>query len=882
MENYQDIKPPHWPLWLLKFFIHQDYIEEIAGDLEELFFENLSNYSKSKARWIYTKEVLKLYKPMLVKSLEGTYKMNNYGIFKNYLKVASRNIKANKLHSAIKIVGLTIALITSMAIYQHIAFEKSFDLFHPSVENLYRVEMDRYHAGVLQGQKSTSYSAFGPDAKQDIPGIESFARIRIRNSSIVVKKGALKKTFSIKKPAFVDPSFLKLFQFGSLDETLLEDPKSIILTESTAKKYFGDIDPEGETVLFMHGRYELPLIVKAVIPDVQPNSHVQFEALVPYQAIFPKGDFATHSWEWSGVTTYLKLRADINPVELESAFPAFVKKYKGDKMKERDMDYRFSLRPVRDIHLQGHLDGELEANGNEQSLYFLSIAVLLILAISWLNNVNLTSAQNTTRSKEMSVRRVLGAHKKQIFSQLFVESLITHGVAMFLAITIIFSVQAPLENWLNINLSLGIFYNSTFWLIAIGYVIFGSAFVSMDFNMIFRNLNQTETSVVPDSRAGIFFRKFGVAFQFGISLILIVITWAVNSQLEYIQSYNLGLDKEHTIVIEKPRLAREDRQGDPAIAFQTNLNNLPWVESFSSSYHVPGDMLGWSGGIRQKNQSKDYGRDVFSTRVSDDYIKTLGLNLIAGKQFKDISCKEHRHIIVNRKAATLLGFDNPESAINATLINSVNQEHRIVGVIEDFHFSSLRDTIEPMMFTKNSRLLDQLFVKIGSGDLFNQINEIEKTWNNAYPNVPFNFSFLNDHIDRQYQADTEFRVLFTVFSSVGTCLALMGILGLSSFYASRRTKEIGIRKVLGASLSKIIWLLSARFFVLIIIGSIVAVPISYYLISTWLQDFAYQVGIGWWWFAGSFLLILFLAWTILSFQTLKTARVNPADCLKDE
>ncbi|WP_420581069.1 FtsX-like permease family protein [Reichenbachiella sp.] len=881
MKNRQQ-SPPTWPLQILKLLIHQHYLEEIEGDLEEIYQNNLEKHATLKANWLYTLEVIRLLRPLLLKSLEGTYRLNNYGIIKNYIKVACRNLQANKFQNAIKIVGITIALSTSMAIYQYITFERSFDNFHSNVEQLYRVDVDRIHSGVIQSQKATSYSAFGPDAQQDIVGIEEFTRIRIRASSVVVGKDSSLMTYSIQKPAFVDPSFLSMFDFGLKDPSMLENPNSIILTETISRKYFGNQNPLGQIVTFIHGRYELPLEVKAIIPDVKPNTHIQFEALIPYHAFFPETDWISHSWDWSGVTTYLKLSTDVSPNKVASSFPNLVRKFKGDKMKERDMDYQFSLRPVKEIHLNSQLDGELEPNGNELSLYFLGIAALLILTLSWLNNVNLTTAHNATRSKEMSVRRVLGAQKSQIFMQLFMESLITHGIAVVLAFAVIFTSTDLIEAWLDISLNVDTHLQFEFWGLFILYIVLGSLLVSFDYRTIFNSIRTKRTSQALSAKSSGSFRKLAVVFQFGILLALIIMTWAVTAQLTYIQNYNLGLDKEKVIVIEKPRLSRNERQLSPTSAFQTQLENLHWVKSYTSSFQIPGSELGWSGGIRQTTQPKELGQDLYATAVSDHYIRTLGLKLVAGSSFEDISCEEHSHVILNETATKLLGFDKPEDAVLANLINSTDRKQKVIGVVEDFHYSSLRDQVEPLMLAHLSRPLDYIFVNLGDGDLYNQIEQVELAWKEAYANTPFDFFFLDDHINQQYKADIEFKKLFTAFSSIASLLATMGILGLSSFYAARRIKEIGIRKVLGANIASIIWLLSGRFMILIVVGSFIAAPTSYYLISIWLQSFAYQIEITWVWFAGSFLLVVLISWSVLCLQTLKTANINPVECLKDE
>ncbi|MDW3210443.1 MAG: ABC transporter permease [Reichenbachiella sp.] len=881
MKNKHHPSPPGWPLQILKLLIHPNYIEEIEGDLEELYQYNLERHSTRKANRLFTKEVIKLLRPLLLKSLEGTYRMNNYGIIKNYFKIAIRSLRANKFQNALKILGITIALSASITIYQYINFESSFDKFHTDIEHLYRVDVDRIHNGVLQSQKATSYSAFGPDAQEDISGIEKFTRVRIRTSSVVVSKDSTKSTYSIQKPAFVDPSFLNMFDFGLKDSSILQEPNSIILTESTSSKYFGDQNPLGQVITVIHGRYELPMEVKAIIPDVKLNSHIQFEALIPYQAFFPEGDWVSHSWDWSGVTTYLKLREGVSPDQIESSFPQLVRKYKGEKMEERNMDYQFSLRPVEEIHLYGHLDGELEANGNDQALYFLGIAALLILAISWLNNVNLTTAHNSTRSKEMSVRRVLGARNTQVFTQLFMESLLTHGIAVFLAVAVIFASTDQIEGWLEISLNISTLFQWHFWMIAMLYVILGSLFVSFDYKLIF-NQFQHKHSIQPlNTNSSISIRKAGVAFQFGILLVLIIITWAVDAQLTYIQNYNLGLDKEKVIVIEKPRLSRKEGRKS-ANAFLGKLENLSWVKSHTSSFQIPGSELGWTDGVRQTTQPKELGQDLYVSAVNDNYIKTLGLKLKAGSTFEDIACQEHSHVILNETATRLLGFDKPEDALLSDLINSTDRKQRVIGVIEDFHYSSLRENVEPLMLAHLSRSLDYIFVKLGEGDRYNQIDQLETTWKESYANTTFDFFFLDDQINQQYKADIEFKKLFTAFSSIASSLALMGILGLSSFYAARRIKEIGIRKVLGANLTSIIWLLSRQFMLLIVIGSALAIPTSYYLISIWFQSFAYQIEIAWVWFMISFLLVISVSWIILSLQTLKAASVNPVECLKDE
>lgn len=869
--------PPKWPLRLLRFILKKEYIEEVEGDLEELYHENLALHSRIKARKIYVLEVLRLLRPILTRNLEGTYRLNGYGAMKHYAITAFRSLKTNRGHSYINIMGLSIGLATSIFICQYVLFELSYDDFHEHKSRLYRVEMDRIHNDVLEHRKAASYSAFGPDAKAAIPGIENFARLRIRSGTAMVGKGENQEAFKLKKPAFVDPEFIELFSFGKLEPTLLDNPNSIVLTESTAQKFFGEENAMGEMIFFKHGRSEASLKVVGVIPDVPQNAHIQFEALIPFDAIYPPKDWVSNSWEWAGVITYFLLDHGVDPEIVVSQFPALVEKHKGEKLRARNMKREFSLRPIEDIHLYAALEGELEANGSIQSVYFLVLAVFLILSISWLNAINLTMAKNAIRDKEKLVRRVLGANNRQMFGQLFVEALLANVAALMIALVLLIALSSfanPNSIW---QVNLVILERFDFWFMVLCYTLLGSLLLSIDLSFILRKVYDKK-----QGRLGQLISKFGIVFQFAISLILVMITWTMNTQVNYMSSYVLGFDKNHILVIDKPEIPRALRKGNNAESFKVELENMHSVKAVSSSYTIPGGELGWTGGIRLKSQAKIMGKDFFASSVSGSFIEALGLALLAGDNFDHAAQKEIPQVLLNRTAMNLLGFDKPEEAIQQIFVNSADREFQIRGIVEDFNFQSLRYDIEPIIFRFLPGLHDHLIVNLKKGDVYNQLEALEKKWYASFPSSPFSFFFLDEYVDRQYQKDVHFMNVFLVFTVVGVLLAVLGIFSLVSFYTSRKVKEIGIRKVLGAGLMQILWMLSSQFVYLIAVGICLAIPFSFYVTDLWLADFAYHIEVQWWWYLFSVTFIMFLAWCILYIQTIKAASTNPVECLKNE
>lgn len=861
-------------------------MEDIEGDLKERFDSEVTEKGIIKAKWNLFIEVLRLMKSEIIRPAEGSYRLNNYGMVKNYLKVAYRSLLRSKAFAFVNILGLVLAFTAVIVIFQHIVFESSYDEFHENGERIYRVEMERIYQGELQSKRAQTYSAMGPDITAEVTGVESYTRILQGEGFLTVEnsKKENSKYYRIPNITFVDEAFLSIFSFGTIDSKALREPKSIVLTRSIAKRFFGEENPVGKTVTYSRGSRDVtPLMITGVIEDVPENSHMDFEVLVSYSTVSSGRSFIQYSWDWSGIYTYLLLEPGVDPRFVKSQFPDMVERHKGEKMKARNMLYEFDLKRLTDIHLRSNLQFELGENGSIQSIYFLYLAAFLILTISWLNTVNLTNVRNSMRIKEMGVRKVLGARKKQVFIQLFIESLLVNLVALGTAVVLVIVLSPVVETQLGISLSQRLLLQPELLSGALTVILVGSLISSVDPTLLQSVFTSRNSSGIFTRGNESTIRKFGIVFQFGISLVLIIVTFTVHSQLRYVNSYDLGIDKEYSVVLKASgRPGNIDELHQSTKVFKTAMEQQSWIKSISACNSLPGLDRTSFGAVRLVGSDVDTGKDIDLVPGDEDFVKTLGLKMKAGRDFLYNANDTVARVILNTKAVKLFGFESAEDAVGKTLVNARNNLYNIVGVIEDYHHTSLKKEVSPMMIWNNQYSRYYFLLNLDEGRVSEHLSAIEESWNQIYPNNPFDFFFLDEHMDQQYRAEQQFAKLFTIFSSIGILIACMGMFSLSSFYAARRTKEIGIRKVLGASLTTLIWLLSSEFILLTLIGLFVAVPIAYYTTGLWLENFAFQVAIGWWWYGAAVLGVLFIACFTVSIQTFKTANVNPSECLKDE
>ncbi|EOR93500.1 putative ABC transporter permease [Arcticibacter svalbardensis MN12-7] len=787
----------------------------------------------------------------------------------NYLKIAWRNLYKNKVFSLIHILGLTIGITVCMMIFLFIMNEFSMDRFHQKGKNIYRVMRSAEAFKIKVPYLSGPYA---PALLNDFP-TEIKKAVRVMTSQKLISFG--NHAFNEKKVYVVDSDFFSLFTFPLIKgdaHTALKDPGNVVLTESTAKKYFGDEDPMGKVIEMDKHQ---PLKVTGVAKDVPSNSHLNFDLVIPISNYFKENWF--NEWINNNGFTYVLLDEHVNPADLEKRFPAFMEKYMGKDMARIQAHFDLSLTPLNAIYFEDSSSFDDVKHGDKSVVYiFLSIAVL-ILVIACINFMNLSTVRAVERSKEVGLRKVLGALRNHLMWQFIGESVLLTVISCGFSMLLLMLLMPWYNNLLGYSLSV----SWTAWpiylfligvIVAVGFLA-GSypAFILSGFSPI-----QALKGKFKLGKGGAMFRQGLVVLQFSISVFLIVGTLIINNQMSYVKNKDLGYDKEQSVVVP---VSSDDLYRNLNL-FKTELKSNSNVASVSL-------MSGEPGGFYDIHSFEVEGQqDVFkpNTEFADfDFVKTLGLKVIAGRDFSaQYPTDSTNAILINRTAATKLGF-TPEQAIGKWVKNNMRDEsrRRIVGVIEDYNFLSLKENINALFISpvEDWRVV---VIKLKPGRIQNGLGVIKDAYRKAAPVYPFEYSFLNQKFDTVYKEDLRQQTILSIFSGLAIFIACLGLFGLSLFTAAKRTKEIGVRKVLGSSVHNIMLLLSKDMLKPVLIATFIAMPIGYYCMDKWLQNFVYRTPLHWWIFMLAAMITFGIAILTVSFQSIKAARANPVKSLRSE
>jgi putative ABC transport system permease protein len=793
-------------------------------------------------------------------------------MFKNYLKVAFRKLWSHKVYSFINIMGLAIGMTACFLIYLYVTFELSYDSFHTKADRIYRVVADLKTPSEVINTGGPAW-AVAPNAKDEFPEVEAF--VRVASNSLLVRKGDIK--FQEDDAVFADSALFKTFDFKLLKgnpSTALKDQLSIVFSETAAKKYFGNTDPIGQTLLVTGDG--LPAKVTGVMKDIPENSQIKADVLLSMSTLTQKFNPGLDSqWSNYGSSAYLLLKPGTNAKALEAKFPAFLDRRNGTEMKKIQMFPTLLLEPLKDVYLRSTRNGS--KTGNIINVYIFSVIAVFILLIACINFVNLTTARATERAQEVGIRKVVGADKFQLTTQFIGETVLLCLLAFFL--TLIFSaLLLPLFNLLaGKTISDGIFESPGkvvalfFAAIAIGLLAgIYPAFVLTSFKPITVLKGRFSTGT-----KGIILRKGLVVAQFTISIALIIATIVVYNQMTYMQNQDLGFSKDQMMII--------DTHGDKAkTAFKQSLSSLPGVKSTASSSSVPGggNPGAYSEIENNKGDLQIANLDLYF--VDFDYINQFKIKMVAGRGFsKEFGTDTTQAMVLNEAAVKLFGYSSPQDAIGKRF-KQWGREGKIIGVMKNFHFKSLQQDIKPLSMRIEPDRWDLVTVNISASNVPATIAAIENKWKASISNRPFSYYFLDEFFDKQYKSEQRFGKLFLNFAILAIIISCLGLLGLASYSTLQRTKEIGIRKVLGASVSGIVNLLSTEFLVLVIISFAIAAPVAGFFMHKWLQDFAYHTSLNFWVFIIAGISALTIALFTVSFQAVRAAIANPVTSLRSE
>lgn len=821
-------------------------------------------------------------------------------MLKNYLKIAYRNLLKNKIFSLINIAGLAIGMAACFFIFLYVHFERSYDGWYKNSANLYRVPIKFSGSLANNSTEATNHPAVGPTMKKDFPEVVDYARlvptsIFLGPTMMSYTNGNQMTTFNEDRIYFTDPSFLTMFSLPFTEgdsHTALSDNKSIIISDKIAKKYFGNQDPLGKTLSI---NQQISLKVTGVFRDIPENAHFKFDVLLPLQTLGINELNTT--WTWPEFYTYVQLAPGTDPRKVEAKFPAFIQKYMGDKMKQLKYSADFQLQPVRDIHLRSNLEKEVEANGSEKEISFLTMIGIFILVIAWINYINLSTARSVERAKEVGIRKVAGAAKIQLVIQFMIESAIVNFLALLVAAGLVLILYPHFGAFIgkdirNIGGDSSWFQQPGFWLGLMGLLIVGALLVGAYPAFVlssFRPILVLKGRFFQSSR-GIILRKTLVSFQFVLSILLIAGAITVYGQLSYMQNQALGYNKDQVLVLKAPAIF-DSTLTTKMDVFKNRLLSNPSVLSLSTSSEIPGRTISERNSVRKINEDETHNFTPFYVDIDQDFIRTFQVQLAAGRGFlpedkTNVSDSETTRVLVNEEVVKGMGFKDNAAAINQPIEFRYGQSDRkgeIVGVIKNYHQRSLREGYDPILFFyPKFTNWSYISVRLKTADVNHSLASFERTYKDLFPGNAFEYFFLDDYFNRQYQADQRFGNIFSLFTGLAIFVACLGLLGLSSFVIKLRTKEIGVRKVLGASVASLLLLFSRDFIKLVALASLIALPIIYFAASQWLSNYAFHIGLSWWIFALPPLLLLLISLTTICLQSLKTALSSPTKNLRTE
>lgn len=804
-------------------------------------------------------------------------------MIKNYFKTAWRSLYRNKGFTALNILGLALGLATCLLIVLYVVDELSYDRYNEKADRIYRVNED-LKLGDSRMQFAVAMPPLAQTLKRDFPDVEN--TVRLRPTGFHVKKGT--EIIGEKEVIFADASIFDVFTLPILygdKSTALTEPNTVVISASTALKYFNKLDVVGQVLTIDNNQV---LKITGVIKDMPAQSHFYADFI---ESLATEDQSRSNNWINSNYNTYVLFRKGADPKKLEAQFPHLLREHAGADIRKAtggDIDafeksgsyFRLNLTALTAIHLHSNLVGEMSANSSAQYVYIFSAIALFILIIACVNFMNLSTARSANRAREVGVRKVLGSARKYLIGQFLTESTLITLAGAIIALAIVAAVL-PAFNSLAAK-SIALNAGMLTWLIPallIGVLVIGclAGVYPAIFLSAFNPIHVLKGTLANGFK-GSGLRSFLVVFQFSISIFLITATLVIYSQLKYIQNRDIGYNRNQIVVIKNTY-----ELGAQARIFKDEVKQLPGVVNATLTGFLP------TSGSRAadalfKDQSKDPKKTIMPQlwQVDHDYITTLGMKVIAGRNFSDKLSTDSDAIVINETAARFLGYANPVNKVlyrpagNATL-----KAFTIIGVVKDFNFSSLRENVTPVvMFLSRSN--GNLGIKINTANIPGLLTKIENRWKNINPATKIDYSFMDADFDATYRSEQRMGQIFIIFTTLAIIIACLGLFGLSAYAAEQRVKEIGIRKVLGASVYHIAQMLSMNFIKLVCIAVLIASPLTYYIMQKWLQDFAYRITIQWWVLAVAGLSALLIALLTVSLQTIKAAFANPVNSLRNE
>jgi len=891
-------RPPKWPLLFLRWFCREDYLDEIEGDLIEIFLRRHA-HSPAKARRQFLWNVLKHFRPEFIKPMRLKPYYNCTVMFRNYFKTSSRNLARNKGYAFINIAGVAIGVAVCMMIFIIIQFQTSFDDFHPKKDRIYRVLTEYHHSDAADMSHGQSVPFPMPEGlKTAFPQIEQVAPIYASHNDqlqvLDVNGGAVKNFKEQSGVFYTAPSFFDIFNFPLLAGSYasLKDPNNVLLTKEIAETYFGDWKTAiGKSITLTvtyrigAGLFQSPPIVlkvSGILATIPKNTDFQLKLVIAFGTDFT-GDrlYGLQNPDWSGTSPdfgcYVLLPPNISVSNFNEQLSAYARKAQSPDNKDS-----YIVQPINAVHYDSETGNYSNKTISHELINVLWLIAAFILLIACVNFINLSTAQAVNRAKEVGVRKVLGSNKSQLLMQFIVETFLIVTGAVVLAAGITILVLPFVNRLLDLSLSFNIFNNPAIILFLLAVTMSVTALAGFYPSIVlsrFNPVNALKSRLTVNASKGISLRRGLVVVQFIIAQALIIGTFIIVKQMNYFMDQPLGFDKDAIVNIP----FRPDSTGSKLTDYlRQQLLSINGVQAVSFSSNTPvedGNDI-WST-FRLDSVKKGTDLNAIIKFSDNEYVPTYKLQLIAGRNLRPSG--PTKEFLVNESLVRSLGLKKPEEILNKEIsIWDGRIKCPVVGVVKDFNDRSFRHDLAPLLIAANSTMYRQAGIKLATTNISSTMQSVKKIWEQAFPDYVYEYRFLDDKIESFYKQESQLAQLYKIFAAIAIFLSCLGLYGLASFMAVQRIKEVGIRKVLGATAANIVYLFSKEFIVLIIIAFAVATPIAWFCMHKWLQDYVYRINIDWWLFPAGGLVAIIIALVTISFQAIKAAVANPVKSLRTE
>ena len=869
--------PPKSFLRFFRWYCHPRLADHIEGDLIEVYRKRIYKKGKRNADIRFVIDVLKLIRPGIIKPTEGYINSNSYPMYKSYLKIGWRNLLHNKSYSIINVSGLALSITCGIFIFSLVKHHLSFDNFHQNSNRIYRVVTELHRDGIAY--RNNVPSPLGDLFRKDYTYGEKVARVFTDRYALITfkSKNEVVKLKEAEGIAFTETSFFEIFNFPLLlgnKETVLVEPNTAILTERMARKYFGDKDPIGET-FWVENKVEFT--VTGVLKNLPTNTDIKSEIFVSYPSLKSYDPWMAHETDgWNGIRDgmkcYVLLQPGVPIAQVEQVMSAYVKIYRPTSKNV----HHYKLQPLAEIHFDANYGGAM----GKSNLWILSVIGLFLLITACVNFINLATAQALKRSKEVGVRKVLGSLKRQLFWQFIFETGIITFAGIVLA-TILSHATFPFVNSLfqtELSVNLLVDKQLILFILTLGlFITFLAGFYPALVLAGFQPVVALKGKLSQQRIGGFNTRRTLIVAQFAISQVLIIGMVVIMNQMRFAKQSDLGFDKDAIVMV----AVGKDSTGTSINTLKNEISRIAGVEELSVCFAAPSSEEEWGNSIKFDNSSEEVSFRTSIKAADADYISTFNLELVAGRNL--VPSDTVKEMLVNEAMVRKLQLQSPEDAIGRMIsANGGGMKAPIVGVLKDFHNKSFHEVISPVLITTYTEDYSNYAVKLNLANAKSILSDIEAMWSQQHPDQIFEYEFLDESIARFYQAEETTLKLIQIFSFIAIFIGCLGLYGLVSFMTSQKTKEIGIRKVLGGDVVHIIWIFGKEFVRLIVIAFLLAAPLGWWLMHNWLQGFQFQAPIDAWTFVWAIGCSLVVASITVSYQVIKAAFLNPVNSLRTE